>query len=647
MNQYLYISTLFAFTILTSCYVPPTEIQLNSGSRITGTLEPGDRLVNFGGAYCDYYSFQGTSGQRVSLRMISNEFDPLLRIFGPNSFEVENDDESEETVNSYLSFILPANGIYTIQAASNESGMHGSYAIIVNDAPSRSRNTEIQIQNTISTNNGRINGELNITDDLRSSGRLYDEISFVGEAGELIIVRLSSIDFVTSFMLRSDDFVLESDSFNTEISSRSAIVTLPESGEYQIVITSFSPNETGSYLLNVSHPRRSVLTESPVIDGTLEPNITLQETLERTRQTFPDGQYYQVYSFTGTEGQIATIEMGSVSFDPYLLLSGPNNFVEQNDDIAPDNMNSLISVSLPETGTYHVYASSFARNIGRYAISLSLTEENIDTNNGRLFGTLQMTDDLRPSGQLYDEISFVGEAGELITINLLSNNFNTHFMLNGNGLVLESDLNTETVNDSTLTILPESGEYQVVVSDDLDTYLMFQTDDLALENNDLDVEILNSSLTATLPESGEYQIIVTSDLPGVTGSYFLNVLHSSRLVPAEIVNNDILEPELTLQETLEENDPNFPDGQHYRAYSFTGTAGQIATIEMGSAAFDTYLLLSGPNDFVDRNDNRSTDNTNSLISVSLPETGTYHIYASSFLRDAVGNYAISLSLSDQ
>jgi hypothetical protein len=83
-------------------------------------------------------------------------------------------------------------------------------------------------------------------------------------------------------------------------------------------------------------------------------------------------------------------------------------------------------------------------------------------------------------------------------------------------------------------------------------------------------------------------------------------------------------------------------------YSFSGTAGQMISISMSSASFDTYLYLIGPGGtVVAENDDGGGDSNSRIPAVSgfftLPSTGTYIIETTSFSANETGIYSLSLA----
>lgn len=85
--------------------------------------------------------------------------------------------------------------------------------------------------------------------------------------------------------------------------------------------------------------------------------------------TLDDGSHYEVHTFTGTEGQAVAIEMISEAFDTYLIVFDPEgNRIAENDD--GDDSNARVWLTLPTTGIYTVWATSYGSGeVGNYRLS--------------------------------------------------------------------------------------------------------------------------------------------------------------------------------------------------------------------------------------------------------------------------------------
>jgi Bacterial pre-peptidase C-terminal domain len=99
-----------------------------------------------------------------------------------------------------------------------------------------------------------------------------------------------------------------------------------------------------------------------------------------------------------------------------------------------------------------------------------------------------------------------------------------------------------------------------------------------------------------------------------------------------------------VQGTLETGDRVMrSDGSLYDTYTFEGNAGQQVTINLYSSDFDPYLILNAPEGKkVGENDDRSQDNRDSELIMTLPITGTYTVVANSYTQGNGGNYQLML-----
>jgi hypothetical protein len=95
-------------------------------------------------------------------------------------------------------------------------------------------------------------------------------------------------------------------------------------------------------------------------------------------------------------------------------------------------------------------------------------------------------------------------------------------------------------------------------------------------------------------------------------------------------------------------DTGASDGSVFDGWTFQATAGQTVTITMRSTAFDSYLLLFGPNNtFLEFNDDGAGGN-DARISLQIETSGTYTIEANSydaFNMGGAGPYTLQLECS--
>ncbi|MGB6015130.1 MAG: pre-peptidase C-terminal domain-containing protein [Nodosilinea sp.] len=76
------------------------------------------------------YTFDGTTGQSITITLDSEDFDPVLSLLGPDEAEVAANDDFGGTLNSKIILELPEDGAYTVVAKSF-SGQGGDYDLVV------------------------------------------------------------------------------------------------------------------------------------------------------------------------------------------------------------------------------------------------------------------------------------------------------------------------------------------------------------------------------------------------------------------------------------------------------------------------------------------------------------------------------------
>ena len=111
---------------------------------------------------------------------------------------------------------------------------------------------------------------------------------------------------------------------------------------------------------------------------------------------------------------------------------------------------------------------------------------------------------------------------------------------------------------------------------------------------------------------------------------------TSPIVPGELIN-----------QTLNTDCSFIGTTRYVDIYTFSGTAGQRIAISMNSSAFDAYLYLANASAQILHEDNNGGGGTNSRIPagsgyVTLPDTATYSIYATSAGAGSTGAYSVRL-----
>lgn len=229
------------------------------GQTINGALATTDCLLD-DGTYIDFYTFNGTSGQAVSISQSSTSFDTFLYLLDAEGNVVDFNDDSGEGTNSRIPvdagvITLPFTGQYIIGANSYDEGVTGNYTV--------SLNTDSNCNPASITYNQTVNGTLAATDcNVGIGGEIFytDLYRFNGTAGQQISIAMNSAA-VDSFLILhtpSGEGSLENDNggggSNARIPAGSGTFTLPESGVYTIEASTFNSAETGAYTLILTGP---------------------------------------------------------------------------------------------------------------------------------------------------------------------------------------------------------------------------------------------------------------------------------------------------------------------------------------------------------------------------------------------------------
>ena len=480
--------------------VAEAQQMLRSGATVNGQLSDGDaRLTS--GEFMDEYELEGRSGDRLSILMTSGALDPYLMIDGPGGFSEQNDDAESGNLDSRLDVRLPVSGRYRIVATSYEPGETGAYQIAVVQGGSQSHGDapgggDIRPGETVS-------GTLASGDERLDSGEFHDDWTLSGRRGDRVVARLSSSEFDPYLMVRGPGVSEDNDDDPSErggLNSRLEF-TFPDDGEVVISATSYEPGETGRYSLSVA--RAGGGDDRPVpppadATGAIAVGEHVRGRLGEGDAQLRSGEYVNVFTLNGRAGERVEIALVSEQFDPFLMMSGPDDFSTFNDDDPAGNggLDSRVITTLPADGVYEITATSYAPGeTGDYRLSVARprpdapdtsTVSEPPSTDGRLSigesisGSLAAGDDQLNSGEFTDSYTFIGQRGQRVAIDAVSDEFDTYLMLS-----------------------PPTGDQM---------------------DNDDGPEGVNARLNEVLAEDGEYTVQVTSFAPGETGRYTLSVV---------------------------------------------------------------------------------------------------------------------------
>jgi hypothetical protein len=204
-------------------------------------------------------------------------------------------------------------------------------------------------------------------------------------------------------------------------------------------------------------------------------------------------------------GQLVRLHVPQGAFDPWLRVTGPNEFSAEDDDAAPNTLDAVVQFTAPVAGTYRVsVTSAVGGQLGPYVVRVDTLPAlpgaplTLDT---RATGNLgEFADPLLPGHSVFH---FTGQGGSIVRVRVTSRDF-----------------------DTIATVLGPHGERWV--NDD--------ANDLGPDGTE---RALDSTVFVALPVTGEYSLIVSAYGPGSTGAFAVStqvrppvVLHGAETVPS-------------------------------------------------------------------------------------------------------------------
>ena len=227
---------------------------------------------------------------------------------------------------------------------------------------------------------------------------------------------------------------------------------------------------------------------------------------------------------------------------------------------------------------------------------------------GEVRGTLSSSDMVSARDNYLDAWSLEGRAGGEVTIDLVSEGFDTYLYLVGPGL------------------------------------------DATLADDDSGAGC-NSRITFTFLENGTFSVVASSSVSGETGVYSLSV--SDRIAsppyscggvdPTVLASLPTEGRTLTLGESvsgrLSPGMLTIEEDRVAEAWTIEGRAGRAVTITLESDAFDAYLFVIGPGLSEPLTDDDSGGASNSELTVQFPIDGTFTVVAT-VLSAGSGSYLL-------
>jgi serine protease Do len=432
-------------------------------------------------------------------------------------------------------------------------------------------------------------------------------IQVYDQASPAVVAIIAGNSSGSGSIITPDGLVLTNAHVVQQASGRTVTVRLSNGDEYTADILGFDPNGQDLAALQLHNARNL-----PTI------NIARPDSVRVGQRAFAIGSPFGLET-TFTVGIISRIDPdeGTIQTDAAInpgnsggpLLNSNGQMVGVNTaifSVGRESGNIGIGFAIPINDVQpflSVIRQGRGSDTARTGSRLPGSEapRRVELNGAPIRGTLGPDSHILPGDNSYfNAYSFEGRAGQTVSLDLTSDDFDTYLILldsNGNSVAQDDDSASGT-NARIVTQLPQS-----------DTYIL----------------LANSFSSG---ESGDYELTLRSQ--GSQGSQ----VSSSR------------QDRILLNESgvLRTGDPSLPDdGSLFHQYEFSGRAGQSITIRLESSEFDTYLILfDDDGNLIEQNDDVGPGNTDSELTVRLPETRDYIVVVNSYDDTGRGRYRLTV-----
>ena len=250
-----------------------------SGPRVErGRLAAGDDTLR-SGEYVDAYTFEGRPGQRVSLDVMSQDFDTYLIMIPPRGQRQENDDVEGKPRHSVIEADLTEAGTYKVVVTSYEKREQGAYELRMTFGTTGGAAATTTAAGTSGAGRARDvgsiaygetqNGQLSADDQRLTSGEYRDAYAFEGAVGDQIVIELNSSAFDPYLVLvpPQGEQIDNDDADGRQDLSRIEL-TLRAAGRYRILATTYASGKTGAYRLSLRRGAATQVAARPTLPAT-------------------------------------------------------------------------------------------------------------------------------------------------------------------------------------------------------------------------------------------------------------------------------------------------------------------------------------------------------------------------------------------
>jgi plastocyanin len=367
---------------------------LRLGNSVTGALSDDDPTLDDDSHY-DLWTYRGESGETIRITLRSDDFDSYLsfgEMDGEDFTEMESDDDGAGGTDAKLTVTLSRDGEYLVRVNSLSEGETGDYTLLLE----RGDPSEIAVEDEHDDHGDdsvgdadplpepspirsgqTVNAELSESDPRMDDNSRYDLYSFSAKRGQQVVVIMRSTAFDSYLALGQVDGgefnSTESDDDTGGGDDAQITYRVTRDGVYVIRANSLFADKTGNYTLKID--LSDAAPAVPLTTQAIRYGQTVNGELASTDPQMDDDSHFDLWKFTGREGDKVVITMKSGVFDTYLALGrlADEEFsqIESNDDGA-GGTDSKIEYTLDSNGEYVIRANSlFSKGLGAYTLNIT------------------------------------------------------------------------------------------------------------------------------------------------------------------------------------------------------------------------------------------------------------------------------------
>jgi trimeric autotransporter adhesin len=340
---------------------------LTNAYQHSGSTEIGD---------VDVWTFSANAGDSVVLRMGAVGYNPWIRLFGPNGVMVRQAaDGSSGIRDADLQLQVTNSGTFTVVVGSWLLNGIGTYMLSLAHIP-EAVTLAPGDQGGAMTNAFQHSGNIEIGD--------VDVWTFSANAGDSIVLRMGATGYNPWIRLFGPNGTMVKQEVDGSSGVRDADLQFQatNSGVFTVVVGSYYNNGNGAYILSLAHVPDAITLSPGEHGGAMTNGYQHSGHIE-----IGD---VDVWTFSANTGDAIVLRMGSVGYNPWIRLFGPNGTMVRQ---AVDGSSNIRDVDLQyqatNSGNFTVVVGSYYYNgNGAYILSLAHVPDAVTVSSGDQGGAM-------------------------------------------------------------------------------------------------------------------------------------------------------------------------------------------------------------------------------------------------------------------